>query len=329
MKITALILILCTALLVGCRTAEPEFPPPTVTQVPVLVTVIVTATPEPTPEPVPTIEPTPLATATPAPTVEVLPTPEPVIVTVLVPVVETVIVNEAIPVTVVVTATAIPTTTATVTPTPTPTVTPVPTATPIPPFIQSSIGKGSKLTTTFSFWDEKIIVVTVDAQGTGAFKLDAITPAGCVVSLTAGTAPYGAVSVAEPTSPDACDGTHQIPNGSRLAIIAGPDVTWSVDLTQYSQSNKEVPPVSIEGSGQSIAGPYLLGQSERLSFGSIGQGPITLDVYSLFDNEPVIKNIVSENGPIGGTWFIGVPLGTYMIAVDTMPGREWSAEIYR
>ncbi len=296
----------------------------------VFVTVVVTATPEPTVQPTPTIEPVVLPSPTVAPTSTAEPTaaPAPTATPWVVDRTVTVIETVEVPVTVVITATPTPTPTPTPTITPTPTVTPVPTATPIPPFVQTSSGTGSWLSDTFNFWDERPIEIDITVSGTGLFSLNAVTPNGCVVNLSIGAAPYTATTLAVPSAPDICDGLNEFGNGTRLTVVAGGSVSWAVELTQYSQPVAQNAPITTTVTGQKIFGPIRIGQGELLQMNSIGDSPLKLDVYSIYESEPVVSRVIDVPGAAHGTWPLRFPLGVYMIAVTTDPNREWTVEIY-
>ncbi len=291
----------------------------------VLVTVIVTATPEPVVQASPTVDPVilPPATVEAPATPEPLPVPTPMIVEIIVPV--TVVVE--IPVTVVVTATPTPTPTATPTPTPVPTETPVPTATPIPPFIQHVAGNGSLITDSFNFWDERPIEIEIAVIGSGSFQLNAVTPNGCVLKISSGVAPYTALAIAEPSAPVQCDGLNEFGNGTKLTVIAGGDVSWVIDLTQYSQPQAQNAPVSLTSTGQHIFGPVRLGQGELLEITSDGSSRFEVDVYSIFEPEPIVKRVIDLPTSVHGIWIVDVPIGVYMFAIDTSPDREWTATV--
>lgn len=330
------ILVLFIAACGGNGQTQPTIDPSLIeTTVPILITVIVTATPEPTAVVTPTVEPVilPTPTATVAPTPQPTPTPSPTStphpastpIIVEQTVVHKVVVE--IPVTVVVTATPTPTPTNTPTPTPIPTETPVPTATPIPPLIQHLSGNGSWISGPLNFWDGRTIEIDIAVIGTGSFELSAITSNGCVFELSSGTAPYTAKTIAEPLDPTTCDGLNQFGNGAILAVTAGGNASWVVDLTQYSQPIAQNPPVSLTASGQNIFGPFRLGQGEILKVFSEGNTAFSLDVYSVYENEPFVKRVIDVPGTALGTWRIGAPLGIYMFAITTAPDREWTAEL--
>jgi len=315
------------ALAIGCaETATPE--PATVavpTQTPVIITVVVS------PTPLPTVEATqsPTQTATVAPVQ--LPTPTQVPATVVpAPTATPWVIRETVevPVTVVVTATATPPPPPTPTLTPTPTTTPVPTATPIPPFIQQSAGKGSWLSGPFTFWAERPIEVDINVRGSGSFALNAVTLNGCIIQLSSGVAPYTGKTLAVPSAPEICDGMNEFGNGTQLSVVAGSNVDWSVDLTQYSQAATQNPPFVVSGTGQNILGPVRLGQGEVIGVQSAGLTPFTLHVYSVFDLDPFVSRIISVPAAAHGIWFQAVPIGAYMIAIDTEPGREWTVDIH-
>ncbi len=314
---------------IGCaETATPE--PATVevaTQSPVIITVVVSPTPGPT------VEATQSPTATATVVLVQLPTPTQVPATVEptpAPTATPWVIRETVvvPVTVVVTATATIAPTSTPTPTPTPTATPVPTATPIPPFIQQSAGKGSWLSGPFTFWAERPIEIDINVRGSGSFALNAVTLNGCIIQLSSGAAPYTGRTLAVPSTPEVCDGMNEFGNGTQLSVIAGSNVNWSVDLTQYSQAATQNPPFVVSGTGQNILGPVRLGQGEVIGVQSAGLTPFTLHVYSVFDLDPFVSRIISVPASAHGIWFQAVPIGAYMIAINTEPGREWTVDIH-
>ena len=157
--------------------------------------------------------------------------------------------------------------------------------------------------------------------------MNGITPAGCVLELSSGNAPYSAIAAALPHSDSGCTFGNNLPNGSRFAVVAGAGVRWNVSLIQESRGNRAIPPVVISGVGQNIAGPFLLGQGEILKLTSLGNTPFTLDLYQVFENDPIIKRVVDLPAGAIGTWPLNVPMGDYVLVVDTAPGREWLAEI--
>ena len=133
--------------------------------------------------------------------------------------------------------------------------------------------------------------------------------------------------MAVPTAPTVCDGLNEFGNGTRLTVVAGGSVNWIVDLTQYSQPVPQNPPITTTITGQNIFGPIRLGQGEILAMTSEGSTPFKLDVYSIYESDPVVIRVIDVPTSAFGTWALDVPLGAYMIAVDTDPNRAWTAEI--
>lgn len=328
-KLTFLILAVIASLMLAACSPEVAAESTTVivpSPIKVPVTVVVTATPaptidaDPTPTPAPTVEPTPLPPATVAPA-----TPPPV------PTATPWVVQQTVevPVTVVVTATPTTVPTSTPTVTPTPTQTPIPTATVVPPFIQHSEGRGSWLSGKYNFWSERPIVIDIDVQGTGAFSLNAVTPNGCVVQLSNGTAPFTAATLAVPSEPDICDGLNEFGNGTQLTVVAGGNVNWSIDLTQYSQPLPQNSPISVSAFGQGVFGPMRMGQGEMLVIRSEGASRFQVDVYTIYELDPIAARVVDVPADAIGTWLVDVPLGVYMFAITTEPTRPWTVDVRR